>query len=85
MPLRFVRMKKPRTDIDPLQAAITTTAFTRDLLATLQFPPVTAAVSVLLLILETIQVSRRVDTLFFLRSFLLAFPCIEYSSQPIWL
>jgi hypothetical protein len=53
-------------------------------MATLQFPPVTAAVSVLLLILETVQVSRRVD-IHFLRSFLLAFSCIEYSSQPIWL
>lgn len=65
MPLRFVRMKKPGINIDPLQAAITTTAFTRDLMATLQFPPVTAAVSVLLLILETIQVRRRVDIHFF--------------------
>ncbi|KAJ8580996.1 hypothetical protein M405DRAFT_869063 [Rhizopogon salebrosus TDB-379] len=53
MPLSFARMKK--LDIDPLQAAITTTALARDLMATLQFPPVTAAVSVLLLILETIQ------------------------------
>lgn len=42
-------------DIDPLQAAITTTAFARDLMATIQFPPATAAASVLLLILQTIQ------------------------------
>ncbi|KAG1894412.1 uncharacterized protein F5891DRAFT_1062579 [Suillus fuscotomentosus] len=55
MPLRFIRMKKPGIDIDPLQAAITTTAFARDLMATMQFPPASAAVSVLLLILQTIQ------------------------------
>ncbi|KAG1728218.1 hypothetical protein EDB19DRAFT_1747770 [Suillus lakei] len=53
MPLRFIRTKKP--GIDPLQAAITTTAFARDLMATMQFPPATAAVSLLLLILQTIQ------------------------------
>lgn len=55
MPLRFIRMKKPGIDIDPLQAAITTTTFARDLMATMQFPPASAAVSVLLLILQTIQ------------------------------
>ncbi|KAG1758128.1 hypothetical protein EDD22DRAFT_972357 [Suillus occidentalis] len=55
MPLRFIRTKKLGIGIDPLQAAITTTAFTRDLMATIQFPPATAAVSVLLLILQTIQ------------------------------
>ncbi|KAG0707229.1 hypothetical protein DFH29DRAFT_823835 [Suillus ampliporus] len=55
MPLRFIRTKKLGIDVDPLQAAITTTAFARDLLATLQFPPATAAVSALLLILQTIQ------------------------------
>lgn len=55
MPLRFIRTKKLGIGIDPLQAAITTTAFTRDLMATMQFPPATAAVSVLLLILQTIQ------------------------------
>jgi hypothetical protein len=58
MPLRFIRTKKLEIGIDPLQAAITTTALTRDLMATMQFPPATAAVSVLLLILQTIQVSR---------------------------
>ncbi|OAX35033.1 hypothetical protein K503DRAFT_830922 [Rhizopogon vinicolor AM-OR11-026] len=50
MPLRFVRMKKPG-----IQALITATTLSRDLISTLQFPPATAAVSVLLLILETIQ------------------------------
>ncbi|KAG2352208.1 hypothetical protein BDR07DRAFT_1616021 [Suillus spraguei] len=55
MPLRFIRTKKLGIDIDPLQAAISTTAFARDLMATMQFPPATAAVSVLLLILQTIQ------------------------------
>lgn len=58
MPLRFVRSKiSGVTPVDPLQAAITTTAFARDLVSTLQFPPATAAISVLLLIFETIQVS----------------------------
>ncbi|KAF8836679.1 hypothetical protein BDN67DRAFT_973870 [Paxillus ammoniavirescens] len=56
MPLRFVRSKTSGvTPVDPLQAAITTTAFARDLVSTLQFPPATAAISVLLLIFETIQ------------------------------
>ncbi|KAG1823056.1 hypothetical protein EV424DRAFT_1487549 [Suillus variegatus] len=55
MPLRFIRMKKPGIDIDPLQAAIPTTTFARDLMATMQFPPASAAVAVLLLILQTIQ------------------------------
>ncbi|KAG1744363.1 hypothetical protein EDB19DRAFT_1694694 [Suillus lakei] len=55
MPLRFIRTKKLGIGIDPLQAAITTTVFARDLMATMQFPPATAAVSVLLLILQTIQ------------------------------
>ncbi|KIJ18169.1 hypothetical protein PAXINDRAFT_154070 [Paxillus involutus ATCC 200175] len=56
MPLRFVRSKiSGVTPVDPLQAAITTTAFARDLVSTLQFPPATAAISVLLLIFETIQ------------------------------
>jgi hypothetical protein len=49
-------------DIDPLQAAITTTAFARDLMATIQFPPATAAASVLLLILQTIQASGRLKS-----------------------
>lgn len=55
MPLRFIRTKKLGINIDPLQAAITTTALARDLSATMQFPPATAALSVLLLILQTIQ------------------------------
>ncbi|KAG1865953.1 hypothetical protein F4604DRAFT_1585898 [Suillus subluteus] len=55
MPLRFIRTKKLGIDVDPLQAAIATTAFARDLMTTMQFPPAAAAVSVLLLILKTIQ------------------------------
>ncbi|KAG1803173.1 uncharacterized protein BJ212DRAFT_1449933 [Suillus subaureus] len=55
MPLRIIRTKKLGIDIDPLQAAIATTVFARDLMATMQFPPATAAVSALLLILQTIQ------------------------------
>ncbi|KAG2143431.1 uncharacterized protein EDB93DRAFT_1156157 [Suillus bovinus] len=55
MPLRFIRTKKLGIDIGSLQVAVTTTAFARDLMATMQFPPATAAVSVLLLILQTIQ------------------------------
>lgn len=54
MPLRFIRSKV--SSIDPLQVAISTTALVRDLLLTLQFPPAIAAVSVVLLILETVQV-----------------------------
>ncbi|KAH7905876.1 hypothetical protein BJ138DRAFT_1163884 [Hygrophoropsis aurantiaca] len=44
--------------IDPLQTAIAATAFTKDLVSNLQFPPATIAVSVLLDILETIQSIR---------------------------
>lgn len=55
MPLRFIRTKKLGIDIDPLEAAIVTTAFARDLMATMQFPPAAAAVSIVLLILQTIQ------------------------------
>ena len=55
MPLRFVRSKV--SGVDPLQLAISTTALAKDLLTTLQFPPAIAAVSVVLLILETVQVS----------------------------
>jgi hypothetical protein len=76
-------MKK--LDIDPLQAAITTTAFARDLMATLQFPPVTAAVSVLLLILETIQVRRPLKRSFLWGTFLAAFTPIEHSNKQVWL
>ncbi|KIK80862.1 hypothetical protein PAXRUDRAFT_764104 [Paxillus rubicundulus Ve08.2h10] len=59
MPLRFVRSKISGVTPAPdaLQVAITTTAFAGDLISTLQFPPATAAISVLLLIFETIQVS----------------------------
>ncbi|KAH7882155.1 hypothetical protein F5I97DRAFT_1817508 [Phlebopus sp. FC_14] len=53
MPLRFVRSKV--SGVDTLQAAISTTAFTKELVATMQFPPATAAISILLLIFETIQ------------------------------
>lgn len=55
MPLRFIRSKV--SAIDPLQLAISTTALTRDVLSALQFPPAIAAVAVVLLILETVQVS----------------------------
>lgn len=55
MPLRSIRSKI--LGMDSLQIAISTTALTKDLLSTLQFPPVTAAVSIVLLILETVQVS----------------------------
>lgn len=55
MPLRFIRSKV--SCVDPLQMAISTTAFARDLLSTLQFPPAVAAVSIVLLMLETVQVS----------------------------
>ncbi|KAH7921126.1 hypothetical protein BV22DRAFT_1132533 [Leucogyrophana mollusca] len=53
MPLKFIRTKA--IAVDPLQAAVSTTAFTRDLMSTLNFPPATAAISILLVILETIQ------------------------------
>ncbi|KAF9219368.1 hypothetical protein BS17DRAFT_789562 [Gyrodon lividus] len=55
MPLRFVRSKASGLTVDPLQTAVTTTALAKDLISTLQFPPATAALSVLLLIFETIQ------------------------------
>lgn len=60
MPLRFIRSKV--SGVDPLQVAISTTALARDLLLTLQFPPAIAAVSVVLLILETVQVSMALST-----------------------
>lgn len=49
--------------IDPLQVAISTTALAKDLLSTLQFPPAIAAVSLVLLILETVQVSMTLNLL----------------------
>jgi hypothetical protein len=55
MPLRFIRSKV--SGVDPLQVAISMTALAKDLLLTLQFPPAIVAVSVVLLILETVQVS----------------------------
>lgn len=61
MPLRFIRSKLS-TGLDALQVAISTTALTKDLLSTLQFPPAIAAVSVVLLILETVQVSMTLCT-----------------------
>ncbi|KAF9238341.1 hypothetical protein BU15DRAFT_62547 [Melanogaster broomeanus] len=61
MPLRFIRSKVPAVEVDPLQVAITTTAVARDLVASLQFPPATAVISVLLLIFETIQILVDID------------------------
>lgn len=61
MPLQFIR-SKVSTGFDPLQAAISTTALAKDLLSTLQFPPAIAAVSIVLLILETVQVSMTLCT-----------------------
>ncbi|KAH7905878.1 hypothetical protein BJ138DRAFT_1226523, partial [Hygrophoropsis aurantiaca] len=55
MPLKFIRTTRKAVGVDPLQAAIAATAFTKDLMSTLQFPPATVAVSILLVILETIQ------------------------------
>ncbi|KAF8130317.1 hypothetical protein EV363DRAFT_1432216 [Boletus edulis] len=53
MPLRLIRTKV--SAVDPLQVAISTTALAKDLLSTLQFPPAIAAVSIVLLMLETVQ------------------------------
>ncbi|KAG6374029.1 hypothetical protein JVT61DRAFT_4667 [Boletus reticuloceps] len=55
MPLRFIRSKV--CAVDPLQVAVSATALAKDLLTTLQFPPAIAAVSIVLLMLETVQVS----------------------------
>lgn len=63
MPLRFIRSKVSGIMIDPLQVAISTTALAKDLLSTLQFPPAIAAVSLVLLILETVQVSMTLNLL----------------------
>lgn len=60
MPLRFIKIpKKSSVRLDPgdvLQVGITVTALTKELANISVFPPATAAVSIVLLILQTLQV-----------------------------
>ncbi|KAG6887667.1 hypothetical protein C0995_013619, partial [Termitomyces sp. Mi166 len=56
MPLRYVRVKIPRVDSQDVSHVTTTAAaLTKELSSMSFFPPATAAVSIVLLILETLQ------------------------------
>lgn len=89
MPLRFIR-SKVSTGLDPLQAAISATAIAKDLLSTLQFPPAIAAVSVVLLMLETVQVSMTLCAVVRLGAMRIVFLnflqlCAGYTGESSWL
>lgn len=88
MPLQFIR-SKVSTGFDPLQAAISTTALAKDLLSTLQFPPAIAAVSIVLLILETVQVSMTLCTVVRFGATEIMFYnlqlCAGYTGESSWL
>ena len=60
MPLRFIKVpKKSSIRLDPsdvLQVGVTVTALTKELATISVFPPAIAAVSIVLVILETLQV-----------------------------
>ncbi|KAF9456391.1 hypothetical protein BDZ94DRAFT_1229713 [Collybia nuda] len=60
MPLRFIRVPRINTQ-DVLHLATSATVLTRELSAMSGFPPAVAAVSIVLLIFETIQVSTLSD------------------------
>ncbi|KAG6859888.1 hypothetical protein C0995_002433 [Termitomyces sp. Mi166 len=63
MPLRYIRAKLPRVDGRAvLNMTTTATALTKELSNMSFFPPATAAVSIVLLILETVQMEGRWDT-----------------------
>ena len=60
MPLRFIKIpKKSSVRLDPsdvLEVGVTVAALTKELASVSAFPPATAAVSIILLILQTLQV-----------------------------